>query len=161
MVHPDLMSAAPSQRRIANINEASAFISDMLRAIADVEDVVARETNLIKAGKVRDALLLENEKAEKSGHYMRVMQTLKANAIAIARFVPAELDSLKQAHAHLNSLLALNQQVIATVKSISENLVRSVQQETTATQALSTYGPGANFARHTPAHAPLALSVRL
>lgn len=161
MLHPDLVAVAPSQRRIGSALEARQFIAEMHGIMESLEDVIARETNLIKSGKVRDALSLEREKSDKSGQYLRFMQTMKANAILIARFAPAEIDSLKQAHGRLTSLLALNQQVLATVKSISENLVRGVQEETSATRALSTYGPGASVARHTPAHAPLALSVQL
>ncbi|MGL4325239.1 MAG: hypothetical protein ACRCTD_14465 [Beijerinckiaceae bacterium] len=161
MFHPDLVSTAPSQRRITSHDEARAFVREMLDSIAEIETVIALETDLMKAGRVRDALALHGEKSQKSGHYLRHMQTLKANAIVVARFVPGELEALKKAHAGFTGLLTLNQQVIATVKSVSENLVRNVQQETTATRALSTYGPGAHVARHTPGHAPLALSVQL
>ncbi|MGL4494477.1 MAG: hypothetical protein ACRCUX_01590 [Beijerinckiaceae bacterium] len=154
-------NSAPSQRRIATPDEARSFLHEMTVAIKDMQHVIERETGLMKAGQVRQALALHEEKSEKSGHYLRCMQTLKSNAIAIARLAPGEVETLRKMHAVFNDLLAFNQQVIATIKSVSENLVRTVQEETTATRALATYGPGANVARHTPGHAPLTLSVRL
>lgn len=161
MLHPDLIASAPSQRRITTPDEARGFVVEMLTSIEQMEQVIALETDMMKAGRVRDALALDREKNEKSGQYLRFMQTLKANAVALARFAPADIEKLKKAHAGLTSLLTLNQQVIATVKSVSENLVRGVQEETASARSLSTYGPGAHVARHTPAHSPLALSVQL
>lgn len=161
MLNQAVIATAPSQRRIGSAGDAQHFVLEMNASIENMMKVLALETDLMKAGRIRDALALDREKNEISGQYLRFMQTLKENAIAIARFAPADVEALKKNHAHLTSLLALNQQVIATVKSVSENLVRGVQEEASAARSLSTYGPGAHVARHTPAHAPLALSVKL
>ena len=152
--------AAPSARRVASSSEARGLVAEALAALETLDQTLAIETELMRTGRIGDALALTDLKQERAGVYMRLLESVKANAIALARFAPDGVDALKARHGAFARALHLNQTVIATVKSVSESLVRGLQSELSASRALSVYGPGA-AAAHAPTAQPLTLSVRL
>lgn len=155
-------SNAPSARRVATAQDASALIAEVGRALDALERTLARETELMGVGRIDEALTCSADKQEQAGVYMRLLESVKANAIALARFAPEAVEELKSRHGAFAATLAQNQRVIATVKSVSETLVRSLQQEAAASRVVSGYGPGATATKPAPAAlGPLALSVRL
>lgn len=153
---------APSRRRVATVNDARTLVADVVAALDKLEVTLERETGLMETGRINEALDLATAKQEQAGLYMRLLESVKANAIALARFAPDSVEALRTRHGGFSSKLQVNQTVIATVKAISEQLIRGLQQETTASRTLSVYGPGASAVVARPASAaPLALSVRL
>ncbi len=151
---------APSQRKVATAQEAHALVSEALRALDDLDATLADETARMGAGRINEALALGTIKQERSGAYLRALQSVKANAVALARLAPDGVAALRKRHAAFTQRLHLNQTVIATVRSVSETLIRSLQDEAQGARSLSVYGPGAAV-RRAPTSAPLALSVRL
>lgn len=156
------MTQAPSTRRVATPAEARALVAEVVGMIDRLEQTLAAETELMRAGRLREGLDLAPQKQEQAGFYMRLLESVKANAIALARFAPDSIEALKARHGAFAQQLRLNQTVIATVKSVSESLVRGLQTEATASKTLSVYGPGASSpASGAVNRTPLALSVRL
>jgi len=72
------------------------------------------------------------------------------------------LDRLKERHEALKSALQHNMRTLATVKAISEKLLRDVTADTLKGKALDTYGSGAQMTpvRRESMTAPLHLSKR-
>ncbi|MBN9061634.1 MAG: hypothetical protein BGP06_02315 [Rhizobiales bacterium 65-9] len=153
---------APSARRVTTAEQARALLTEIAAVLDRLEKTLLDETELMQSGRINEGLALSPRKQDEAGLYMRLLESVKANAVALARFAPEGVESLKTRHGVFAQQLHLNQTVIATVKSVSESLVRGLQVEATSRQTLSVYGPGAApVAASTAARSPLALSVRL
>lgn len=150
-----------SARRVAGASEARALVAEVLAALDALDRVLTQETGLMASGRIREALGLAEAKQERSGAYMRLLESVKANAVALARFAPEGVERLKVRHGEFTQGVKLNQTVIATVRSVSETLLRSLQEEATASRRLTVYGPGAAPSRAAAGAGALALSLRL
>lgn len=155
------MSNAPSTRRVSTPSEARALVSEVIETIGRLEQTLAAETELMQAGRLNEGLDLAPQKQEQAGFYMRLLESVKANAVALARFAPDGVEALKSRHGAFAEQLRLNQTVIATIKAVSESLVRGLQTEATASRTLSVYGPRASAPTPVANRTPLALSLRL
>ncbi len=92
------MSAAPQANAIANAGEAAQAIDNlnaiMDRLIATVED----ETAHMRAGRLREALALEETKTELARRYAVETGRLKAARGHRRRALPEALEDLRQRH---------------------------------------------------------------
>ncbi len=91
--------------------------------------VIGEETQLMRDGAVSAALALEPRKTDLAGQYMRGLEIVKANAVALARFVPQDVQRLKGAHGEFGELLEQNQAVLATARAVSETIVRDLARD--------------------------------
>jgi hypothetical protein len=142
--------------------DAVAMVDDVMERLTSLAHVVGEETALMREGRIADALGREARKSELAGGYMRALQDVKANAIALARFTPEGLQRLKGAHAEFLDLVETNQAVLATARSISESLMRDLARESSNPVSVSGYGPAhARAAQQRPSSGPLMLSRSL
>ncbi len=133
----------PRRASITQPEEARGMVDDVIGRLTALAHVVAEETALMREGKIADALTREPRKSELAGGYMRALQDVKANAIALARFAPEGLQRLKGAHAEFLDLVETNQAVLATARSISESLMRDLAREANPPTRAAGYGPAA------------------
>lgn len=155
-------ASAAHARRVINTGEADILISDVIRAIDLLEAVLVEETDLLKAGRISDAMALSGPKSGRAGDYMKLLEAVKANAIALARYTPDGVRMLRERHGGFAQILSLNEMVLATVRSVSESLVRGLHEEANSHQRVSTYGPARSGpAPRQPSGGPLSLSVKL
>lgn len=154
----------PQERaRITSQIDAIAMVDDIITMLGSLSHIVGEETALLKAGRLNAALEHEPRKSVLSGGYMRALQDVKANAVALARFAPKGIQRLKTAHSEFLELIETNQAVLATARAVSESLMRDLAREATPQVSASGYGPGS--ARvvqfHRPVSGPLAVSRSL
>lgn len=109
--------------------EARQLEADLLNVMGSLQDVVERETALVRAGKVRDAMALEGEKGELSLRYVRTISKIKGNQVYLAQATPELLSSLHRHHDVFRSTLKVNLTVLATAHAVSEGIVRGVNGE--------------------------------
>jgi hypothetical protein len=150
--------------RVATAIEARALIETVLETLGALSHVVGEETELVRAGRLPDAMEREPRKAELAGIYMRGVEQVKLNAVALARFVPDEVKRLKAAHVAFQDLIETNQIVLATARAVSESIVRDLAAEANRPARAAGYGPAATvgagaFAR--PNSGPLVVSRSL
>ena len=74
--------------RISNAIEAEALIEAVLETLGSLSHVVGEETGLVKAGRLKEAMAREQRKSELAGVYMKGVEQIKLNAVALARFAP-------------------------------------------------------------------------
>jgi hypothetical protein len=110
--------------------------------MGELETVLEHETAHLRAGRLRDGLAGERRKAELAGAYLRGLEACKSNAVALARFAPDQVESLKDAHAGFRKAVERNQTVIATARAVSEGLVRGLGEEMARVARPQTYGAG-------------------
>ncbi|KFC67131.1 hypothetical protein FG93_04106 [Bosea sp. LC85] len=129
--------------RIASALEAQALIEAVLETLGALSHVVGEETELVRAGKLSDAMEREPRKTELAGIYMRGVEQVKLNAVALARFVPDQVKRLKSAHVAFQDLIEINQIVLATARAVSESIVRDLASEANRPMRAAGYGPTA------------------
>lgn len=150
--------------RVATASEAQALIEAVLETLGALSHVVGEETELVRSGKLPDAMEREARKTELAGIYMRGVEQVKLNAVALARFAPDQVKRLKAAHLAFQELIETNQIVLATARAVSEAIMRDLASEANRPMRAPGYGPamavGAGaFAR--PNSGPLVLSRNL
>ena len=74
--------------RISGPGEARALVEGVLEALAALAHLVGEETELVRAGRLPEAMTREPRKTELAGIYMRGVEQVKLNAVALARFAP-------------------------------------------------------------------------
>ncbi|AMJ60534.1 hypothetical protein [Bosea sp. PAMC 26642] len=150
--------------RIASPLEAQALIEIVLETLSALSHLVGEETELVRAGRLPDAMAREPRKTELAGTYMRGVEQVKLNAVALARFVPEQVKRLKTAHLAFQGLIETNQLVLATARAVSEAIIRDLAGEANRPARAAGYGPAATvgagaFAR--PNAGPLVVSRSL
>ena len=159
------MSAGPNQEaptayRVLGREDAERLVSGVLATMGDLEKVLANETAHVRVGRVWEGLAEEEKKSELASAYMRGLETVKANAVALARFAPDALDKLKAAHAGFGRAVETNQTVLATARAVSESLIKGVADEMNRLSRPQGYGPAGPQARPRSSE-PLVVSKRL
>lgn len=147
--------------RVAGADDAGRLVDGVLDVMAALERLMGEETALMKAGRIAEALAREAEKGELAGAYLRGLETLKANAVALARFAPAALEELKMRHRRFAGVIETNQTVLATARAVSEGLMRSLADEVGARTHPQAYGANRQMAARPARSAPFVLSTRL
>lgn len=126
--------------RVSNPVEANELANMVMETLASLAQVIGEETQLMKDGKIAEALDREIRKTELAGQYMRGLETVKANAVALARFAPEQVTRLRGAHLEFSELLQTNQAVLATARAVSETIVRDLAKEAGRVNQPSGYG---------------------
>jgi hypothetical protein len=154
-------AARQGQPRVHDAGEAERLVNTILATMAALERLLDEETGLMRDGRIADALGSERAKNELAGTYLKQLETLKANAIALARFAPNALESLKASHKRFAGVIETNQAVLATARAVSEGLIRSLSEEVNAKTRPLTYGGNRQLTpAAAPAASPLVISKR-
>ncbi|HEY7383626.1 MAG TPA: hypothetical protein VH743_08140 [Beijerinckiaceae bacterium] len=149
--------------RILGRAEADQLITSVLGTMGQLEKVLADETAHVRVGRIREGLAAEARKSELASAYLRGLEVVKSNAIALARFAPDALARLKTAHAAFSQVIQTNQTVLATARAVSENLLKSVADEVNRLSTPQGYAPAGprGAPRPPPKSEPLLVSKRL
>ena len=124
--------------------------------------VIERETELVRAGKVREAMQLEEQKNELSRRYVVVVENLKNAQKHLAQVAPELLATLRRNHETFRAMLQINLTVLATAHAVSEGIVRGVNAEIQRRNIPNTYTSAGQRATPSPRHiTPLAVSRSL
>ncbi|MGL5448082.1 MAG: hypothetical protein ACRDBL_12315 [Rhabdaerophilum sp.] len=143
--------------KVTKPEEAETLVNSALSALDRLEPIIEQETELFRKGRVREALSLAMDKNEAAQLYTRCLELLKSNAIAIGRFQPSGLPSLKGRHESFAHLMNLNMAVVATARTVSEGLMRDLADTLSENSSPKTYLRGGNIQRKLGT-TPLSLS---
>lgn len=126
--------------RVTSAPEARELVDAIMATLGSLAHVVGEETQLMRDGQIAAALDREAKKTELAGRYMRGLEVVKANAVALARFVPDDVQRLKGAHQEFSELLDTNQAVLATARAVSESIVRDLAKDAGRAPQAAGYG---------------------
>ena len=142
--------------------EARKLAEDLMDAMNALLGLIERETELVRAGNVREAMTLESRKQELSRNYVGAVSQLKANQAQLAKSAPELLSTLHRHHDAFRAMLQVNLTVLATAHAVSESVVRGVNAEIQKRNVPNTYTAAGRRAAPGPRHiTPLAVSRSL
>ncbi|TYC65035.1 flagellar protein FlgN [Stappia sp. BW2] len=128
--------------RPASQQEAEQFCSALSSTMEALLSVIEMETDLVRAGKLREAGELQPDKARLIHEYTRGMMTAKEHAVALGNLSPSSTQSLRRQHAEFQPVLRINLAVLSTAREVANNIVASVAKAAGAknANAPTTYG---------------------
>ena len=154
-------AAAPAQA-ISTPVEARKLAEDLMDVMGALLGIIERETELVRAGKIREALRLEEQKGELSRRYMVTVENLKTSQKYLSQVSPELLASLRRHHDTFRAMLQINLTVLATAHAVSEGIVCGVNTEIQRRNIPNTYTAGGQRATFGPRNiTPLAVSRSL
>lgn len=122
------------------------FLKGLFAVMRDLEAALVRESEGVRAGRIAEAMTGAPAKAQLAAAYTTGLEAAKANAIALARFAPEGLETLKLAQKRFAAVVETNQQVLATARAVSEGLIKALAEEVSRTRTPTVYGR--------PSHSP-------
>ena len=142
--------------------EARKVAEQLMDAMNALLGLVERETELVRAGQVREAMTLESKKQELSRNYVSAVSELKTNQAQLAKSAPELLSTLHRHHDAFRAMLQVNLTVLATAHAVSESVVRGVNAEIQKRNVPNTYAAAGRRATPGPRHiTPLTVSRSL
>ena len=151
-------AAQPAPLSIQTTAEAENLVRHLLAAMDALVATVEQETNLVRAGKLKDALALDTVKSELARLYAADTAQVKANLPTLTKQVPDLLAALRKHHDTFNALLQINLTVLATAHAVSEGLIRGAHTEVARKNAPQIYGNSGRAAA-APKSAAIPISI--
>ena len=142
--------------------DARKLAEGLMEVMSALLGVIERETELVRAGKVREAMALEGKKSDLSRRYVGTIAHLKNSQSYLARATPDLLAALHRHHDTFRAMLQVNLTVLATAHAVSEGIVRGVNTEIQRRNIPNTYTAAGQRANPGPRNmTPLAVSRSL
>lgn len=139
------MSAAlqDNRPRVVTSHEIAAKLVDKLgTAMENLLVLLREETELVKAGKLREAGELAMDKDDKAALYTRLMLVARDEIDTLKAFVPTETAALLKRHELFRSEVQINLAVLDTARDVAEDILRTVATEVGRAATPSVYGRG-------------------
>jgi hypothetical protein len=155
--------ARPAPRPpVTTPQEARKLAEEMMDVMSKLLAVVDEETGLVRAGKVREAMMLEKQKSALTGRYVTAVEALRVAQAQLKQVAPDLLASLKRHHETFRAMLQINLTVLATAHAVSEGIVRGVNAEVQRRNMPNAYTAAGQRAAPSPQQVrPLAVSRSL
>ena len=130
----------PSPAPVMTAADAAALMERLIQAMNALVAMVEQETALVREGRLREAALIERDKADFARSYVTDMSRLASSKAALAQLPPEQTKVFAGHHARFHDLLRTNMTVLATAHAVSEDLIRGVSGELARKSAPQTYG---------------------
>jgi hypothetical protein len=146
----------------ATPGDARKLAENLMDVMSALLGVIERETELVRAGKLREAMAFEPQKTDLSRRYVNAAAQLKASQKYLSQTAPELLNTLHRHHDTFRAMLQINLTVLATAHAVSESIVRGVNTERQSRNIPNTYTSAGRRAAPGPRHmTPLAVSRSL
>lgn len=126
--------------RVGDKAGAAALVAQVMTDLQALEAALDAETTLVRQGRLREGLQNNPVKTALAGAYLQGLEAAKANAIALARFAPDAIEGLRTAHRRFAAVVETNQQVLATARGVTENLVKTLADDMSRSRVATVYG---------------------
>lgn len=115
-------------------------------ALTALVDVMNQETTLLRAGRHNQAVALTAEKARLAQDYVVLARSVQRQAARLQADAPDLIDRLRNGHERLATQMAENLRVLATAKTVTEDLLTDVAQVVGRQDRARTYGKAGTIA---------------
>jgi hypothetical protein len=160
--HPLRQQAQAPNAAAATATDARKLAENLMDVMSALLGVIERETELVRAGKLREAMAFEPKKTELSRRYVNAVGQLKASQEYLSQSAPELLNTLHRHHDVFRAMLQINLTVLATAHAVSESIIRGVNTEIQRKNIPNTYTAAGRRAAPGPRNmTPLAVSRSL
>jgi len=160
--HPQPRETPAPVLKATTAGDARKLAEDLMDVMSALLGVIERETELVRAGKLREAMAFEPDKTNLSRRYVSAVEHLKASQPYLSQAATELLTTLHRHHDVFRAMLQVNLTVLATAHAVSEGIVRGVNVEMQRRNIPQTYTAAGRRATPGPRHmTPLALSRSL
>jgi hypothetical protein len=160
--HPQRQQAPAPIPVASTATDARKLAENLMEVMSALLGVIERETELVRAGKIREAITLEAQKTDLSRRYLGAVTQFKASQKYLSQSAPELLTTLHRHHDMFPAMLQVNLTVLATAHAVSEGIVRGVNTEIQRRNIPNTYTAAGQRATPGPRHiTPLAVSRSL
>ena len=109
-------------------------------ALSALIDVMNQETTLLRAGHMREAGKLTPDKTGLAQDYVTLARAVQRQSQRLASEAPAALSRLRAGHESLATQMAENLRVLATAKTVTEDVLTDVARMVGQKDRARTYG---------------------
>ncbi|QQR40271.1 hypothetical protein [Devosia rhizoryzae] len=109
-------------------------------ALASLVNVMNQETMLLRAGHLRQASELTPEKTRLAQEYVTFARAIQRETKRIVAEAPQLMDRLRAGHESLATQMAENLRVLATAKTVTEDVLTDVARMVGQNNRTKTYG---------------------
>jgi hypothetical protein len=160
--HPQRREAPAPTPSASTPTDARKLAENLMEVMSALLGVIERETELVRAGKLREAMAFEPKKTDLSSRYVNAAGQLKASQKYLSQTVPELLTTLHRHHDVFRAMLQINLTVLATAHAVSESIIRGVNTEIQRRNIPNTYTSAGRRAAPGPRNmTPLAVSRSL
>lgn len=97
-------------------------------ALSALVDVMNQETTLLRAGRHSQAVMLTAEKAQLAQDYVVLARSVQRQATRLQDDTPELIERLRNGHERLATQMAENLRVLATARTVTEDLLTDVAE---------------------------------
>ena len=160
--HPPRREVPAPTAPASSSAEARKLAENLMDVMSALLGVIETETELVRAGKLREAMASEPRKTELSRRYVSAVGLLKASQKYLSQTAPELLAALHRHHDSFRAMLQINLTVLATAHAVSESVIRGVNAEIQRRNIPNTYTAAGRRAAPGPRNmTPLAVSRSL
>ncbi len=138
--NPITQAATLAKSPLGSPDDVHRLVGALDRIMDALDDVLIEETDLLKEGKLHEALELVEAKNQLSIQYMLLQKAITANADLVKHLAPEDSEHLTRRHYLFQNTLQANLAVIATAKAVTGELVENINTEVQKGAKASTYG---------------------
>ena len=160
--HPQRQPAPAAIPMASTPAEARKLAENLMEIMSALLGLIERETELVRAGKIREAMASESRKMELTRRYVSTVTVLKASQKYLTQTAPDLLTTLHRHHDVFRAMLQINLTVLATAHAVSESVIRGVNAEIQRRNIPNTYSAAGRRVTPGPRHiTPLSVSRSL
>lgn len=109
-------------------------------ALQDLANIMNQETTLLRSGHYQEASELCAHKAHIAQEYVGLARVVQHQSERLHTQAPIELRALQAEHEKLATQMADNLRVLATAKTVSQNVLNDVAKSVAQSERPNTYG---------------------
>lgn len=138
--NPVTQAATLAKKPVRDTEDIQRLVAAIDQIMDALDDLLAEETALIGAGKLKQAQELIEAKNQLSIQYMLLQKAIVANASLVKQLSPLSSEHLQRRHLMFQNTLRTNLAVVATAKEVSSELVETINAEVQKGARANTYG---------------------
>lgn len=148
--NPVTQAAALAKAPIGSADDVQRLIGAIEQIMDSLDGLLIEETDLLRDGKLQEALELVEAKNQLSIQYMLLQKAITANASLVKELAPRTAHELTERHQMFQDTLQSNLAVIATVRSVTSELVVGINEQVQKGAQAQTYGQGGAMPKGIP-----------
>ncbi|WP_316860049.1 hypothetical protein [uncultured Cohaesibacter sp.] len=138
--NPVTQAAALAKAPIGSVSDCQRLIGAIEQIMDALDGVLIEETDLLRNGKLNEALDLVEAKNQLSIQYMLLQKAIAANASVFKQLAPQDSEQLARRHQLFQNTLQANLAVVATAREVSSELVSGINEQIQKGAKAQTYG---------------------